>query len=142
MNDLPPISEEEERVWRFLLAHRDAPAADVAVACGVTPEFVRSLIARIGSPNWQAPVETRHYNVGDSDYAKYKIQNWDIWLEYRLNPWDADIIKRVLRRKPGQRRSDYEKIKHVCDERIRQIDAGLDEETPHASLDQEEGPNP
>jgi len=22
---------------------------------------------------------------------------WDIWKEYHLNPWDADIIKRVLR---------------------------------------------
>jgi hypothetical protein len=42
-------------------------------------------------------------------------------LEYGLNPWDADIIKRVLRDK-GERRLDYEKIKHVCDERIRQLD--------------------
>ena len=69
--------------------------------------------------------KARDHNVGESDYAKHKIQPWDIWLEYRLNPWDADIIKRVLRTKPGQRRLDYEKIKHICDERIRQIDAGL-----------------
>ena len=52
---------------------------------------------------------------------KRVIQPWDIWLEYNLNPWDADIVKRVLRNK-GERRLDYEKIKHVCDERIRQID--------------------
>ena len=71
--------------------------------------------------------DTRNYNVGASDYSQHKIQPWDIWLEYRLNPWDADIIKRVLRVKPGERRLDYEKIKHICDERIRQIDAGLDE---------------
>ena len=63
------------------------------------------------------------YNVGGSDYAKHKIQPWQIWLEYKLNPWDADIIKRVLRKKPSDgRRLDYEKIIHVCKERIRQID--------------------
>ena len=66
---------------------------------------------------------TRHYNHGNSDYAEHKIQPWDIWLEYNLNPWDADIIKRILREK-GERRLDYEKIKHICDERIRQIDEG------------------
>lgn len=65
----------------------------------------------------------RDYNVGASDYAKHKIQPWDIWLEYSLNPWDADIIKRVLRDKPTDgRKLDYEKIIHICKERIRQID--------------------
>jgi hypothetical protein len=76
----------------------------------------------------------REYNVGHSDYSKRRIQPWDIWLEYDLNPWDADIIKRVLRDK-GERRLDYEKIKHICDERIRQID----EETNHASMAHKEG---
>ena len=66
---------------------------------------------------------TRDYNVGKSDYSKRRIQPWDIWLEYNLNPWDADIVKRILRDK-GERRLDYEKIKHICDERIRQIDEG------------------
>jgi transcriptional regulator with XRE-family HTH domain len=74
-------------------------------------------------------VSTRDYNVGKSDYSKRTIQPWDIWYEYKLNPWDADIIKRVLRDK-GERRLDYEKIKHICDERIRQID----EEEQHAGM--------
>ena len=38
--------------------------------------------------------DVRSYNVGQSDYAKHRIQPWDIWLEYKLNPWDADIVKR------------------------------------------------
>lgn len=68
-------------------------------------------------------VDTRSYNVGASNYANYKIQPWDIWLEYDLNPWDADIVKRVLRtKKTDGRRLDYEKIIHICKERIRQID--------------------
>lgn len=66
--------------------------------------------------------DIRAHHVGESDYSTRKIQPWDIWLEYELNPWDADIIKRVLRNKPGQRRLDYEKIKHICDERMRQLD--------------------
>ena len=66
----------------------------------------------------------RDYNVGKSDYAKHTIQPWDIILEYGLNYWDGDIIKRVLRTKEGEsRRLDYEKIIHICQERIRQIDA-------------------
>lgn len=65
----------------------------------------------------------RDYNVGDSDYAFHKIQPWDIWLEYKLNPWDADIVKRVLRNKESTtRKMDYEKIIHICKERIRQIE--------------------
>lgn len=72
--------------------------------------------------------ETRNYNVGKSDYAKHKIQPWDIWKEYSLNPWDADIVKRVLRTKEGEERSlDYQKIIHICNERIRQL---AEETTP------------
>lgn len=67
--------------------------------------------------------DTRSYNIGSSDYSKHKIQPWDIWLEYQLNPWDADIVKRVLRTKDGEdRKLDYEKIIHICKERIRQIE--------------------
>lgn len=71
--------------------------------------------------------DTRSYNVGESDYSKHKIQPWDIWIEYKLNPFDADIIKRVLRhKKTDTRKMDYEKIIHICQERIRQIDSGSD----------------
>ena len=67
-------------------------------------------------------MSTRDYNVGESDYAKHQIQPWDIWLEYDLNPWDADIVKRILRDKKGDSRSlDYKKIIHVCEERLRQL---------------------
>lgn len=71
------------------------------------------------------PVDVRSHNVGSSDYAQHKIQPWDIWLEYGLNPWEADIVKRTLRTKEGQsRREDFEKVIHIAQECIRQIDAG------------------
>lgn len=66
--------------------------------------------------------EVHSKNIGKSDYSKHFIQPWHIWICYNLNPWDADIVKRVLRTKEGEeRRIDYEKIMHVCEERIRQI---------------------
>lgn len=86
--------------------------------------------------NWKGfhPNENvRNYNVGKSDYSKHKIQPWDIWIEYKLNPFDADIVKRILRKKAepgmteqGSRKLDYQKIIHICEERIRQIDEGIE----------------
>ena len=75
----------------------------------------------------------RNHNVGNSDYSKHKIQPWDIWIEYKLNPFDADIVKRILRKKAEaglseqeSRKMDYQKIIHICEERIRQIDEGVE----------------
>ena len=65
---------------------------------------------------------TRDYNIGSSDYSKHLIQPWSIWIDYNLNAWDADIVKRVLRTKKGESREmDYEKIIHNCEERLRQL---------------------
>lgn len=64
----------------------------------------------------------REMNEGKSDYSKHVIQPWSIWKEYNLNPWDADIVKRILRTKEGDsRKLDYEKIIHICNERMRQM---------------------
>lgn len=69
------------------------------------------------------PTGTRDSNVGASNYSRHLIQPWAIWQDWGLNPWDADIVKRVLRNKHGEsRKMDYEKIIHICQERIRQID--------------------
>lgn len=70
------------------------------------------------------------YNVGKSDYSKHAIQPWDIWKEYNLNPWDADIVKRVLRSKEGEERTlDYEKIIHICKYRIAELSKEVSKET-------------
>lgn len=70
------------------------------------------------------------YNVGKSDYAKHTIQPYDIWKEYNLNPWDADIVKRVLRTKEGEPRTlDYEKIIHICKYRIAELSKEVSKET-------------
>lgn len=83
------------------------------------------------NPNFNFNSDIRDYNIGTSDYSQHKIQPWDIWEDYNLNPWDADIVKRVLRKKelPGledtqSRIEDYKKIIHICLKRIDQINKG------------------
>ncbi len=74
--------------------------------------------------------KVQSYNVGKSDYSKHVIQPWDIWKEYKLNPWDADIVKRVLRNKEGEARTlDYEKIIHICKYRIAELSKEVLKET-------------
>lgn len=74
--------------------------------------------------------KVQSYNVGKSDYSKHAIQPWHIWKEYNLNPWDADIIKRVLRSKEGEARTlDYEKIIHICKYRIAELSKEVLKET-------------
>lgn len=73
--------------------------------------------------------DVRKSNVGESDYSRHLIQPWAIWKDYGLNPWDADIVKRILRSKgkdeaaqAANRVLDYKKIIHICQERIRQLE--------------------
>lgn len=81
--------------------------------------------------------DIRSYNVGASDYSKHKFQSWDFWLTFVLNPFDADLCKRILRTKQTDgRKLDYQKIKHICGERIRQLnDLGGDKWPPHKDVD-------
>ena len=67
----------------------------------------------------------KDYNIGSSNYSKLSIQPWEVWEAWDLNPWDADIVKRIARTKDVSgmsyeeaRIEDYEKIKHICDYRI------------------------
>lgn len=84
----------------------------------INEEMYKKLV-RLGILN----TSTRSFNVGTSNYSQHVIQPWSIWLDWDLNAWDAYIVKRVLRTKTGdERRMDYEKIIHICQERIRQIE--------------------
>lgn len=72
------------------------------------------------------------YHIGKSNYSEHVIQPWHIWQEYNLNPWDADIVKRILRTKSEEgltevesRTLDYQKIIHICQERMRQLNGNV-----------------
>ena len=111
---------------------RNPPAETLITVQGINQRFwaKRFKVAPMQSvSDVISKTSIRNTNVGKSNYAQHKIQPWDIWLEYDLNPWDADIVKRTLRTKESagmtpteQRILDYKKIKHICDERIRQLE--------------------
>lgn len=95
-----------------------------------TVEIDSKLAARLSILGIITNSNVRQNNAGVSDYSKHLIQPWSIWKDYNLNAWDADIIKRVLRNKGttseeqrANRRLDYQKIIHICKERLRQLDA-------------------
>lgn len=88
----------------------------------ITDELYAKLV-QLGIIIENSENDVRLYNIGSSNYSSHVIQPWSIWQDYNLNPWDADIIKRVLRvKKDTPRKEDYEKIIHICKERIRQIE--------------------
>jgi len=135
--------ENYQRASEDLSGTRNTPEeADKFSVKGIGSSIPRSIlnIAQIeamqssGSDPEDRPLATaKHhsYNVGNSNYAEKNIQPWFIWLEYALNPWDADIVKRILRTKTDEGMSpeesrimDYTKIKHLCDERAHQISIG------------------
>jgi len=74
---------------------------------------------------------SRSYHIGKSDYSSHKIQPWDIWQEYNLDPWRADIVKRTLRTKEDEDPLlDLQKIIHNCEELIRQAQETTTPEEP------------
>jgi hypothetical protein len=122
---------QNERMRDFMEMYPSATPEELSMNTDVPVKVAREY--KTAHQSSTHPVHS--YNVGESNYSTHAIQPWHIWLEYNLNPWDADIVKRVLRDKPDENRLDYEKIKHICDERIRQID----EETKYVGMARKEG---
>jgi len=44
------ISDEEERVWAYLVSNTLAEAGEIAINCGVSLDFAQSCLDRIGTP--------------------------------------------------------------------------------------------
>ena len=55
-------------------------------------------------------MSTYDKSVGTSKYHEKTIQPWHIWEAFKLNPWRADLIKRLLR----QKELDFDKIAHIA----------------------------
>lgn len=67
--------------------------------------------------------ENRQINIGTSDYSDFLIQPWSYIQDHNMDYLHGDIVKRITRNKPGTEKEDLLKIKHICDEIIRRIDA-------------------
>jgi hypothetical protein len=68
--------------------------------------------------------EERQKQVGGAHYASHSIQPWDIILDHKLDFWEGNALKYLIRKKdPSKRIEDLEKAKHYIDEVIRQLKA-------------------
>ena len=52
--------------------------------------------------------------IGGDHYTRHAIQPWDIISEYKLDFWEGNALKYLLRRK-GKRLEDLEKCRHYLD---------------------------
>jgi Protein of unknwon function (DUF3310) len=72
--------------------------------------------------HWQAfppsPLASDRQVDGDH-YARYPVQVWDIVAMYGLDYFEGNVLKYLLRRKPGTDRiTDLQKARHYLDQCI------------------------
>lgn len=80
----------------------------------------------VANPDRTVVGSTRQTQVGGEHYAKHKIQPWDVWDEYDLDRYTANVIKYLLRGgdKPGNTRlQDLRKARHYLDKAIEMEEA-------------------
>jgi len=62
---------------------------------------------------------------GDHYVSQGRMQPWEIWKHYKLNPWEASAIKYILRRKdPAKRAEDLRKAAHCLEYLVQMVEAG------------------
>ena len=67
-------------------------------------------------PSSSQKIESVSYQVGGNHYVKRKIQPWEIWKAYEMNPWEANALKYLLRYKDkGKPLEDLKKFKHYIE---------------------------
>lgn len=106
------ISDEEQRVWKYLLSNKLAEAADVVMNCDVSLELAQSCIDRIGTPRRVFVME-----------AKGAQQEWDdetIALRAGLKE-DEMNQRRYEGRKDDQNKAPYHLLAPELLEGIAQV---------------------
>lgn len=67
-------------------------------------------------PSSSQKIDSVSYQVGGNHYVKRKIQPWEIWKAYEMNPWEANALKYLLRYKDkGKPLEDLKKCKHYIE---------------------------
>jgi len=62
-------------------------------------------------------INARDKQVGGGHYNKYEVQVWDIILMYKLDFFEGNMLKYLLRTK-GDRKEDLLKLKHYLDKKL------------------------
>jgi hypothetical protein len=92
------LSDEEARVWKYLLANKLAEAGDVALNCDVSLGFAQSCIDRIGTPR----------EVFERE-AKTAQQEWDdeTILMAKEKPTRVRTLETAIKLTGGDRNKSY-----------------------------------
>jgi hypothetical protein len=53
--------------------------------------------------------------VGGTHYKGAQFQPWDIFMQYGLDPWSANVVKYILRFPKKAGKQDLEKAKHYVE---------------------------
>lgn len=67
------MTNEQERVWAYLLKNRQATVEDVVLNCDVTLELAEGCIERIASENWREEVSATEGVKHDGAKARYDL---------------------------------------------------------------------
>lgn len=86
------LNETEEVVKKVVLLGAAYDAYNDSLICKPITD-----VSQLGTSPNKPSQKDRH--VGSSDYSKNKIQPYHIWAEYELDPFRADLVKRILRTK-------------------------------------------
>lgn len=79
---------------------------------------------RRGARKWNDQSSSMGDQVGGDHYAKFKIQPWDIWVEYGLDAFTGTVVKYLLRAgHKGDKLEDLRKARHTLD-RLIEIEEG------------------
>lgn len=75
---------------------------------------IKDLIAR-KTAGMEDPGDVMAKQVGGTHYKGAEFQPWDIFMQYGLDPWSANVVKYILRFPKKAGKQDLEKAKHYIE---------------------------
>lgn len=75
---------------------------------------LKDLIAR-KTPGMEDAGDVMAKQVGGTHYKGAAVQPWDIFMQYQLDPWSANVVKYILRFPKKAGKQDLEKAKHYIE---------------------------
>jgi hypothetical protein len=71
-------------------------------------------------------IGAKQMQIGGSHYIKHKIQPWDVWEDWKLDPWLCNVIKYVHRHDSKNGLEDLKKAQHYLNFAIQNYDMLVD----------------
>lgn len=84
----------------------------------IFPGLTRTRVVWSDDQAWRGGDASSTQVAGDH-YSKFKIQIWDIWVEYGLDALTGAVVKYILRAgRKGDKVEDLKKARHTLDKLI------------------------